>query len=209
MKGGTLKNNNAYSGGGVYVESKGVFVMEGGYISDNTASGSGYSYGGAVYVKGAFTMEGGTINRNTGSYNGGGIYLTGCAFIMANGNIVANTSNSGGGVYVNSGSFTMEGGAISYNTASYYSGGGVNVSGGTFTMEGGYISYNTAKNYGGGVYVDGGIFSKRSRAVIDDTNSAQRGKVAYTYSGSKQRNTTAGQGVVLNSNISGSSGGWE
>jgi hypothetical protein len=78
----------------------------------------------------------------------------------------------------------------------------------SFTMQGGDIGDNSANEKGGGVCVASGTLSKRNRGTIDDTNSAREGKVAYVYS-SRQRNTTAGPGVTLNSNIAGGSGGWE
>jgi hypothetical protein len=80
-------------------------------------------------------------------------------------------------------------------------------------MSGGTISGNSAAGVGGGVSVhwDYGSFSKTGD-TIDDTNSAYSGKVAYAgdyYSDYKKRNTTAGPSVNLNSDISGSAGGWE
>jgi uncharacterized repeat protein (TIGR02543 family) len=55
---------NSASGGGVYVASSAQFTMNGGEISDNTASGRDNSRGGGVYVTGTsttFTMSGGNI----------------------------------------------------------------------------------------------------------------------------------------------------
>jgi hypothetical protein len=102
----------------------------------------------------------------------------------------------------------MSDGEISGNTASSY-GGGVYVGYyGTFTMEGGKISGNTAHNQGGGVYVDHGTFIKNGGGTIDDTNTANAGKVAYAGE-AKQRNTTAGPSVNLDSRINGLAGGWE
>jgi hypothetical protein len=220
---------------GVYIGS-GSFTMEGGTISGNVNTASG-SAGGGVYVSGgSFTMEGGTISGNTASYGGGGVYVGGGSFTMEGGTISGNRESSfGGGVYVYSGSFTMEGGTISGNTASYGGGGvhvyygsftmeggtisgnressfgsGVYVYSGSFTMEGGTISGNTASD-GGGVYVYNGSFIKRGGAAIDSTNSANRGKVVYAYGNgsAKQRNTSAGPGVTLNSALDGRAGGWE
>jgi hypothetical protein len=52
-------------------------------------------------------------------------------------------------------------------------------------------------------------FTMSGGGIIDDTNSAQYGKVAYIYSGEFVRNTTAGPSVNMNSLIVGSDGGWE
>ncbi|MDR2151144.1 MAG: autotransporter adhesin family protein [Spirochaetaceae bacterium] len=210
LQGGTIAANSAHeAGGGVYLES-GTLTMEGGAINDNTAS-----YGGGVSLDdGTFTMHGGTLNGNKG-YRGGGVYLhNSAALLLAAGTISGNTASSsafgGGGVYIhNQSSVMMAGGSISGNTA-VSAGGGVYVDDrGTFTMEGGELSGNTAVSAGGGVYVahKSGTLRKKS-GTIDDTNAADAGKVVYI-SSSKQRNTTASPGVMLNSTIAGSSGGWE
>jgi hypothetical protein len=142
---------------------------------------------------------------------------------MRDGEIRNNTAEHGGGVNVGErGAFTMEGGTISGNSSSSTNskdkigGGGVYVGKkGAFTMKDGEISRNTANEYGGGVCVNAGgsapgTFIKRGRSVIDATNSAPNGKVAYVYgSRDKQRNSAAGQGVNMDSRLSGSAGGWE
>jgi hypothetical protein len=183
-------------------------------------------------------MSGGEISGNTASSgNGGGVYVGGGIFTMSSGEISGNTASStslarGGGVYVEGGTFTMSGGEISGNTAaSSYSasGGGVGVGGGRFTMSGGEISGNTvsssnASAYGGGVHVNSsGMFTKQSGGVIygadasdtlKNTASGYRdGHAVYVYiynssSSDKKRNTTAGEGVTLDSAKTGAEGGW-
>jgi fibronectin type 3 domain-containing protein len=222
MKAGSRIENARVSA--VYVNN-GMFTMSGGEISGNTAT----AYGGGVYVSGGvFTMSDGEINRNTASSSyGGGVYVSGGTFTMSGGEISGNTasyssssysySSYGGGVYVSSGTFTMSGGEISGNTTSASSrsyGGGVYVSGGTFAMSGGEISGNTASaslsSYGGGVGISNGTFTKSGGGTISDTNTALNGKVAYVDSSpSKQRNTTAGPDVDMDSNKIGGAGGWD
>jgi uncharacterized repeat protein (TIGR02543 family) len=225
-------NTISGSGGGVYI-SDGAFTMNDGTISGNTVSGSG----GGVYISdGTFTMNDGTISGNTASASaygsggsGGGVYISDGTFIMNDGTISGNTasipgyasySGSGGGVYVWDGIFTMNDGTISDNTASY-GGGGVCVFGGAFTMSGGTISGNTASGYGGGVYiVSSGTFIKQLGSVIYGSNAASNfkntavsgdsyGHAVYVFSGSKKRNSTAGTGVVLDTTLGSSAGGWE
>jgi hypothetical protein len=215
MNGGTISGNtysppSPYSayGGGVYV-SGGTFTMNGGTISGNTATTSSYSSGGGVSVgSGTFTMNGGIISGNTAS----------------------SYSAYGGGVYVG-GTFTMSGGTISNNIADASSssyGGGVYVfdSSVTFTMSGGTISGNTAdasSSYGGGVYVNTGTFIKQPDSGViygSDASSSLRntaagdsdsyGHAVYVDSiPAKKRDTTAGTGILLDTSLSGSSGGWE
>jgi TolB-like protein len=222
-------------GGGVYVS--GTFTMNGGIISDNTATANSkspaassvsrsYAAGGGVSVDGTFTMAGGTISSNTASNSS-----------TASSNSESFSVSYGGGVSVSGGTFTMAGGTISGNTANSSSnsnssiyGGGVFVYGsGTFTMAGGTISGNTAStdsksadSKGGGVYVFG-TFTKQSGGVIYGSNASAslkntvtsgdaNGHAVYFHisdSSNRKRNSTAGAGVTLNSNVSGSVGGWE
>ncbi|MDR1175656.1 MAG: hypothetical protein LBK83_09350 [Treponema sp.] len=131
----------------------------------------------------------------------------------------------GGGVYVSGGTFTMSGGEISGNSvfgASFQDyGGGVYVDSGTFTMNGGEISGNAASGIfgsGGGVCVGGGTFTKQPGGIIYGSNAdsslkntAYGGNYGYAVyvSSSKKRNTTAGEGVTLDSTKDGAAGGWE
>jgi hypothetical protein len=108
-------------GGGLVVHEGCTFILKGGVISGNSASGMG---GGVEIYKGAFTMQGGTISGNTTAFSGGGVEVR------------------GGGA-----TFTMEGGAISGNTAQgeWAAGGGVRVDNGNmFTMKGGTIYGKTS-----------------------------------------------------------------
>ena len=157
MYGGAISGNiTASIGGGVRVESGGVFDLYGGNITNNEAAGD-KPVGGGVYVKGGtFNMHGGSIANN---YAG----ATGC---------------KGGGVCVdNGGTFNMSGGRISGNNAAVElssgsgKGGGVYMANGTFNMTGGTICGNTANNKatsgnGGGVYVNDGTFTVSGDAYI-------------------------------------------
>jgi uncharacterized repeat protein (TIGR02543 family) len=217
----TLQGRSSNATSLVRVNSGGTLVIEDGLkLSGNTSSSA---YGGGVYVSGGtFTMNGGTISGNTAS----------AASNSSNPSV--NSSSYGGGVFVYSGTFTMTGGEISGNTASasnsYPSsgytassyGGGVFVNAGTFMMIGGEISGNSASSsayyasyafsYGGGVYVsNSGTFIKQSGGTVYGSNTAPSGgRAVYVgTSPAKKRDSTAGSGVVLNSGISGSAGGWE
>jgi hypothetical protein len=168
--------------GGVYV-SGATFTKTGGTISENTASYGGgvylYVYSDSV----TFTMKGGTIRENkaTGG-NGGGVYASGSVIFTMSSNaaITGNTASAnGGGVYVNE-TFTMTSGTVSGNAAVL--GGGV-YNGGTFTMNGGTISGNTAV-LGGGVYVNGSAtFSKKEGGIVygsDEANASLKNTASST-----------------------------
>ncbi|SBW00370.1 Putative surface layer protein (modular protein) [uncultured Eubacteriales bacterium] len=107
------------TGGGVYVDSSGTFIMTGGNITGNTAMN-----GGGVGNRGTFTMSGGSIAGNScisGSGDvsiGGGVANSG-EFNMSGGSITGNTvvaGGAGGGVLTNEG-MTLSGNVnISGNT---------------------------------------------------------------------------------------------
>jgi hypothetical protein len=197
----------SYSGGGIYFAGSTTFTMSGGAVSGNTSSSSSssssssysYSYsGGGIYFAGStFTMSGGAVSGNTSSssssysYSGGGIYFAGSTFTMSGGAVSGNT---GGGVYVGSGAFTMGGSATISGNTSYSSGGGVYVRSGTFI-----------KQQSGGT-----IYGANAGGTLKNTASGgdSYGHAVYV-SGSKKRNLTAGAGVMLDSRLDGSAGGWE
>jgi hypothetical protein len=96
----------------------------------------------------------------------------------------------------------------------------VNVNGGTLVMNtGAKLEGNryTGSSSGGGVYVSSGSFTKLSGGTIYGSdadgalkNTARNDSYGHAvYASSKKRNTTAGGRVRLNSEVSGSAGGWE
>lgn len=142
-------------------------------------------YGGGILVDGgSLTMEGGTISENTATKGGGGVYVTGNgSFEMKGGEISENKTvntnvgdpRGGAGVLVNGGSFTMEEGSEIKNNTAAASGGGVYVKGNSsFTMDGGTISGNKANSdgEGGGVYVGNGAKFVMNKGSITDNIAA-------------------------------------
>lgn len=75
MYGGTITNNSATNGGGVYMCNNGgnIFNLYGGSITGNTATGQG---GGVYSAGGKITMTGGSITGNTATGKGGGVYVS-------------------------------------------------------------------------------------------------------------------------------------
>ena len=218
MQGGTISNNSEC---GVYVSKytdfmhseSGKFTMNGGIITGNASGG--------VYVIGIFIMDSGTISKNTAE-KGAGVYVTGTFTMndgeIIENTLNESSREGGGGVYT-SGTFTMNGGVISKNRATGYGvqgGGGVFLDKGTFTMNNGTISGNSTTKSGGGVFVSGGSFIKSNTAGIiygvdaaeDKANKAdQYGHAVYTKNGS--RDTTARATMALDSKKYGAEGGWE
>jgi hypothetical protein len=138
MRGGTISGNGvtgaSSQGGGVYLGANGIFYMSGGTISDNTAPIGGGVYmnneGSAAFLMGA---EANVLNNKATAGNGGGVYVNAGDFTMDGGTISDNeATGNGGGVFYDGSikTFTMNGGIISKNKA--YRGAGVYVESGTF-----------------------------------------------------------------------------
>jgi len=224
---GNTRSGDNTGGGGVRVDSSGTVTMNGGKISENTAT-----HGGGIYISaGTFTMNDGVISSNIVSSSGGGVYLEyNVTFNMNSGTISDNTANvNGGGVYVHgenwagrgSGTFNMRGGNIVGNTAGE-NGGGVCSNKGTFNMGGGSISGNTAGKQGGGVWTEictRGAFNKGGGTIIgsNDANNGNRvlsaqkgGHAVYSMEcgGPCRKETTAGPSVNL-SGAHNCPGGWD
>ena len=155
MEGGTIQNNSADRGGGVFARMNAHFVMHGGEISGNRGTGTmPISGGGGVFMDGGtFTMTGGTIADNT-AFRGGGVRLQSGTFMMdgTTARIERNTATGpmlaggGGGIFITgNGTVHIAAGEINNNTAS--NGGGVRIEGTTpnaFTMTGGAMTSNSA-----------------------------------------------------------------
>ena len=182
---GVVSGGNASAGAGVRVF--GVFTLNGGEISGNTAS----SYGGGVEVNGTFTMNGGRIKENTAANEGGGVKMQTGVFYMNGGVISGNTSARGGGLYVYQGTAHIAGGEISGNAASNQ-GGGVYNGSGTFGVSGApRITGNTKNGIENNVYLGSG----QKVTVEDALNGSARIGITTQYL------PTAGKPVVLTAGL--------
>lgn len=106
---GTTKNSQQY-GGGIYVQAKGSFTMEGGTIANCTATS-----GAGVFLEeeAMAQLNGGTISANTASLYGGGVYLSNKSNLIINsGTITGNTANTtGSGIAIYNGYLKLGSGA--------------------------------------------------------------------------------------------------
>ncbi|MDR3000902.1 MAG: InlB B-repeat-containing protein, partial [Fibromonadaceae bacterium] len=119
MNSGTvLRNNITDYGAGVRIVG-GTFTMNDGKINGNTATSTSSTGGGVrIESSGVFTMHGGEISGNSTGNGGGGVGVSSGTFTMNDGKISSNTGPNGG-VRVSSGAiFTMNGGEVSGNTIS-------------------------------------------------------------------------------------------
>lgn len=141
MSSGSVVNNNAKNGSGIYI-GKGQCIIEGGQLNGNTATENG----GAVYVTGYPKL--GANETITG-------YIPNTSFTMSQGTFSNNMAVNGGAVAVSDGNVIINGGTMNANTASN-NGGAVYVNGGNYSMDSGTLSNNTASNMGGGLAVNNG-----------------------------------------------------
>ena len=78
MTGGEVSLNEAYNGGGIYIDRNASFTMKGGSLSGNAVPTTSGGKGCAVYINnnGAFIWEGGTITGHTANHviEGNGIF---------------------------------------------------------------------------------------------------------------------------------------
>lgn len=154
---GSITGNDAWNGGGVYVNGGGSFTMNGGEISNNRTLRPYHGGGGGIYVlndekkgTGKFVMNDGVIKGNTTLTQGGGAFIDG-EMEMNGGKIIDNMGLKGGGVCIN-GTMTLNDGVVSGNKAKflekteYYAieCGGIKINGGTLNLNGGEITDNTA-----------------------------------------------------------------
>ena len=175
MTGGTIKNDTAFSGGGVMAwGTKCVFTMNGAnaIISDNFVSGvNGSGNGGGVYVQEAtFNFDRGTITRNIASRYGGGININKTATLNLNGicHITFNKANSGGAL-------SQEAGGCVIDIKSD----GVLIEGNEAIDVGtGYESWATARGQGGGILIEKGTFRMSKGKIINNTASGRGGGVS-------------------------------
>lgn len=172
FQGGTITNNAANNGGGIYV-GKGTATMSGDAKIDGNLAGHN---GGGVYVnaQGAymsgssaqFTMNGGTISNNTASGTD------------AYGNIVG----GGGGI-----------GAVLYNEAEATNYNTIEVNGGTITG-------NRAEVDGAGIYGSNVKVSVKDR--LDENGESVKSVISNNTAAAIQGNGTRqnGGGIYLNGN---------
>lgn len=174
MTGGTIQNNTANFGGGIYL-SQSTMNFSGGVIQNNNAidgteeNGYGYAAGGGICIYNGSTLNmsnDAAIQNNTSQNSGGGISVgTGVAsnysdvLNMTGGIISGNTAGSGGGGIKVQAGFTN-----SYGVA--------NISGGQIINNKMTGEGSRPKEFGGGgIYVNGYRGYGYHNAVLNLTNA--------------------------------------
>jgi predicted outer membrane repeat protein len=161
LHGGKITDNHGSEGGGVYVMNR--FSMDGGEVSNNSATGNG---GGIYAHTGSTDLSGGKVTGNRAGGNGGGVCtkafrdVRGTVNLSGSAEISDNyAGGSGGGVYLDV--FFWESRPNDYSNYCLLS------------MDGGKITGNTSVGEGGGVYADARSGNWRTKSVVMVQGSAQ------------------------------------
>jgi hypothetical protein len=170
-------NNNAETGGGIFVANSSTLRMSTSHINNNTAG----TYGG-LDNQGTATLSASQVNNNAANAGpGGGIGSSG-SLTASSTQINGNSSTGSGGGVSNSGTLNLNTSLVTGNTASSTNGdargGGINNTAGLFlpgtvTLTSTKVSNNTASApngsaLGGGIYNGFGTTTLRSSAVTDN-----------------------------------------
>lgn len=176
-------------GGAIYADGSADIDLSGGYITCNTAVGTGYfDGGGGVFLSGASSMK------------------------MTGGYITGNTAQGGGGVrtdYGKEAAFSMSGGIVAGNTATTAEGGGIAIgSGGEGAIYGGHITNNATQSTeywgGGGLFcAEGGMLNMYSVLVTDNTADGYGGGIGGSSTGQLYIYQDSGGAVYGNHDASG------
>lgn len=153
MYGGTITDCASDSdGGGVYLQSsKGVILMDGGFIRDCTAEGVG---AGVQLNNGTMLMTGGIITGNTSTGSGGGISLDGGELLMTGGTLDGNTGKEGGNLRLTRyASVVLSGDAKVINGISTGTGGNITMFGSLTVMDNVQITGGTSGGSGSAISV--------------------------------------------------------
>ena len=192
-----IQNNSAASGAGLYVT--GTVVLNGGKISNNTASSIGggmvISTGGNVNLSNVSVVSNKVASGSTPVGTGGGIYQGNASLNLLGSTVVDNNSAGNyGGVFSGNSKLIATGTKFSGNSASGNGGGLGITNGGTADLSGVTFSGNAASNgLGGGIYQNGGSVNIKNGSKFK-SNSASQGGAAYSTNGT----TSMNGGIVQN-----------
>jgi len=188
----TLRNNNAYSGGGIS-NFGGTATVTGSTLSGNSASNDG----GGISNAGTLTVTNSTLSGNSAPSGFGGGIFNQSTLTLTNSTLSGNSapgSDSGGGIF-NQGTLTVTGSTLSGNSAAGYGGGGIYNDARVMTVTNSTLSGNSAPNgFGGGIFTDTGTVTVTNNTLSG--NSASNGGGIYTSGGTL---------TVTNSTLSGNS----
>ena len=165
------KNSATGNGGAIFLYIGRGLSVSGGTISENTAENGGGIYSAKKTTAGRPSMSkisGGVISKNHANELGGGIYFNGARINKLSGcEISENTAKYGGGIYIEFGEIgSFENNIVSGNKAEI-DGGGIYLRTDNFNLSTGSKVYNnTASGNGGGIYAC--AYSNTSKLAVSE-----------------------------------------
>lgn len=214
LESGTIIDNGADYGGGVYVGGTGSFtLLRDGAVTQNAGGGVYLNYAENNGAAGSFLMTGGEVSDNSGF----GVYVGAkdAVFTMDtdeegnSGKITGNVgkaNTNGGGIHLNAGTMFLREGIISGNETPG-SGGGICIQNPSvkFYMEGGQITENVAGNNGGGIRIyHCGVFEITGGLITqNEAGSGNGGGVSFDNATSGAEKTLISGGQIYENRSSG------
>ena len=210
------KNSATGNGGAIFLYIGRGLSVSGGTISENTAENGGGIYSNKKTTAGRPSMvkiSGGVISKNHANELGGGIHLNGARI---NGNnkfsgceISENTAKYGGGIYIEFGEIgSFENNIVSGNKAEI-DGGGIYLRTDTFNLSTGSKVYNnTASGNGGGIYAC--AYSNTSKLTVSENADIYENKANASGGGiyiTLGRSLEIGGSSQIRNNSAGEAGG--
>ena len=210
----SFSNNNASSGGAIYIDTTNNAVIKDSNLTENSANASG----GAIYWKGTDgIVDNVNFTDNFANSSGGAIYFTGAHKQLISGSTFSNNSANGtqtsgaGAIYFgSSNNGTIKNSIFNENSAINGSGGAIiysssnnqKITDSSFSNN----SANSSKNNAGGGAI---YYSSSKNGTIENVNftenSATAGGGAICYYGTGNTNQTIKDSNFLNNSVNGSS----
>ena len=173
----TITNGKSNYGGGIYLSSGTLSVINC-TISENTTESSG---GGIDNYEGTLTIANSTIAGNTAEH-GAGIDNYEGTLTVTNSTISGNTASYDGGISNNFSTLTVTNSTISGNTSSSGNSGGISNFDGTLTVTNSTIAGNTSQ-FVGGIFNHSGELTVTNSMISGNTASSSAGGGIDNYRG--------------------------
>ena len=207
------KNSATGNGGAIFLYIGRGLSVSGGTISENTAENGGGIYSAKKTTAGRPSMSkisGGVISKNHANELGGGIYFNGARINKLSGcEISENTAKYGGGIYIEFGEIgSFENNIVSGNKAEI-DGGGIYLRTDNFNLSTGSKVYNnTASGNGGGIYAC--AYSNTSKLAVSENADIYENKANASGGGiyiTLGRSLEIGGSSQIRNNSAGEAGG--
>lgn len=173
MKGGSIGNNKAPVGAGVYNvvgSNTGLCSLSEITVSGNKASSGN---GGAIWNDGTLTVTDVTMSENTAVTDGGGIYSTGdsASLTITQGIFISNEAGGSGGAVWSGGEITLSGGEFSSNIATSGSGGALYCESDVTAGNQIKLNENQAAQSGGAIYAVGNVIASDGSIIANEAGT--------------------------------------